>query len=198
MSVFIDIIGAAVIGVMVIMTILFTIFNVQRMNYNVNTMLTLNTTANTLTEVIDMSYLEPVARHLQPEQPAIILAQRDQFTFNRRHDNPPHNLQTYQLRMLRNADDNIFLSVMRTEGGIATEVFNSFPFFFESGDVFTFFDLNGNVTTDTDLIRGVRVDLVFVADSFGRDDSRISYPITFWRHFKNIYLRSFTEIVDSV
>lgn len=81
MIVLLDIIGAIIAGTMVIITIVNSIFNIQQMNYNIQTLLSLNTVGNEITEFIDLTYLESVGRNLKSTDQIISTAKENEFTF---------------------------------------------------------------------------------------------------------------------
>lgn len=194
MGIYLDVIGAMVAGTMVILTIVNSIFNIQQMNYNVQTMLALNSTANQMTEVIDMMYLEPVAKNLKKDEVAVNIAKSNEFEFISRLTYNDNTITTYKLEMLSDSKNNNYLSVKENNH----VVFNSSPFYFDSKDVFKYYDEDFNellnIVTEFDDIRAVRVDLVYVAEGWNnKNDLKIKYPVTFWRFLKNIYLKEFNE-----
>ena len=188
MSVFIDVLGSIFAGSLVVLTIISSILNIQQMNYNLQAFLALNLAANHFIEVVDMSYFEPVGLNIERTEPSVLEASRNRFVYqNRRSITTP--LVTHAIEMQTNADNRIFFRV--TENGIT--VFNSSPVFFESVDIFTYYDSNFNEIADPAArlndVYSVRVDLVFTEAAWSRDpNQRIRYPVTFWRFFKNIYL----------
>jgi len=203
MSVLIDVIGATIAGAALIVTILFTIFNVQRSNFNINALLTLNTVANTVSETIDLEYFEHVGRNIEEADQIFVQATNTTFVYRMRthvESNPASRLRTYRVQMLTNANNDIFLSVRRQEGtGAETEVFNSTPFFFNSTDVFVYLDEHGdpiaNPMASLPDIHGIQVNLVYVTNSHAGADQRILFPVSFWRFFINSYFADRDGIV---
>jgi len=193
MPAYMDVIGSVVAGTFIIITIIYSIFNIQRMNHNISTLLLLNNTANTMTDVIDLMYLEPVARNLGRDEEAIIRATSNEFRFRKRVVDEG-DLMEYHLQTVADASGNISFIVREVNAGVTgtgTEVFNSAPFFIQSGDVFSYFNRHGNPTDTLSAIHGIKVDFVYVKPGWNAESDEILYPITFWRYFKNIYLRTF-------
>lgn len=191
MIVFLDIIGAVIAGTMVIITIISSIFNVQQMNYNIQTLLALNTTANQISEFLDLSYLESVGRNLKNTEDVIKSVSGNRFVYFSRAEYSDINPVEYTAETKTDANGNVFISIStkNTPTSVSVEVFNSSPFFIEHTNIFTFFDIDGNITTNINDVRYCQVDLVFVERGWDKKDNLyIKYPITFWRFFKNIYL----------
>ena len=183
MNFLIDIIGAFVAGTIVIITILYSMFNVRQMNYNTEVFLNLNTTANNLVEVIDSAYLEPVGVNLTQGENAVFLATPNAFGYrNRATSTSP--LTEYRVEMRTQNNKN---TLVVTRNNVVE--YNSYPVFFENSNVFTYFDASTAPTTNAADVFGVRVDLNLVADSWSNSpDKTINYPISFWRYFRNVYI----------
>jgi len=194
MSFFIDIIAAIIAGGIIIFTIITSLFNVRQTSHNIEAFLTVNNNANHITKIIDNVYLEKVGLNLNYDEIATLTASRTEFQFTYKNFPNDINLQTYHLQMLTDENNNNFLVV--TLNGV--EEFNSHPFFFESRNIFSYFDENFNTinfvgsTIPNNLLEniyGTQVELVFISDAWSNDaNQQIRYPLTFWRYFKNVYL----------
>ncbi|MCL2063921.1 MAG: hypothetical protein FWG98_06075 [Candidatus Cloacimonetes bacterium] len=186
MNSLIDVIMAFVAGTIVVMTILYSIFQVRQMNYNIETFLTLNQTANNLIDVVDTAFLEPVGLHLRNDEQAVMVATQNEFVYRNRATSNAPVIDEYRIRMLTHNSRNT-LVITRNNA----EVYNSYPVFFESPSIFTYYDRTNSVTTNPNDVFSIRVDLNLITEAWSNlDDQRIEYPISFWRIFRNVYLSS--------
>jgi len=198
MGALLDVLGSVIAGGIVIITIIFSILNIQRTNYTVQTMLSLNTAANRITETIDLDFFEHVGRNVEELGDVfgpVVNARMFQYRMNTQYNAPLAQQFLYTVQTVQDGN-NIYLQVNQsfrsgTTWSAPAQRFSSAPFSFDSMDVFTYLDVNGNelVPPIADLtnIRGVRIDLVYVAPAYNAGEL-IQFPITFWRLFNNVYI----------
>jgi len=209
MTALLDVTLATITGIIVILTILFSILNVQQMSYNLQVMLGVYEHVAVITDISYglPAYLERAGRHLAdlnipPTPPSTVspglepmftMATNDRMTF-RYKDNfydDNINIRVVDIQYLTNAPGG------RIEVSINGALqLSTLPYLLEEPR-YTYYDRNNAVianpgTNQTLLnnIRSCRVDLIFRAPGWGRDDVlQIRYPITAWTYFKNTYLR---------
>ena len=190
MSAIIDIIGSRIAGTVILLVIISSIFAANNTNYNVKTLLRLNTTANQVAEVIDMAFLEPIGQNATASDNVIVSANNKEIIVkNVKPDG------TIVIKM-NTISGNHFLTIHRN----GVEEYNTTPFYFESPEIFTFLDKNNTAivpnSSNYEDIYGVRVDIVLIAPSMGKGDNHnVRYPLTFWRNFKGVYLKDGIEEV---
>jgi len=199
----IDIIGALIAGGLIIITIILTINNVRIMDYNIQTELNLHTAALKVPEVLEVGYLESLGRLTNRSDVPISIASPNQFQFFGITINAAGNLEQviYTLESALIPNTNFFhvrvITQTTTTPPITNQTYTTQPYQFENGNIFTYFDGNNNslgstvIGDDLDLIRSVQVDLMFIEPAAGRTDAFMRYPITFWRYFKNLYIRDY-------
>jgi hypothetical protein len=191
MSAIIDIIGATIAGGMVLITIITTIFNIQRNNFNTNVWLNMKSHAQTFINSFDQAYLENVGRHMLSSADAedlILTAETNMFSYNSANRPFDPTPSTFVIEVTGTPQKYV---IEVKENGV--KVYDSLPFYLANNDIFVYYDSMGNVVspgTHLDQISLCRVNLVFNADSWDADPSvMLNFPITFWRNFKNITIR---------
>ena len=187
MNSIIDVIGALIAGTVVIITIILTIINVQKIKYNTETMLNLYSSGDIYVSSIDQGFLEKVGLNLYNDEAPITIANQNIFEFRAKETRTATSMDTYRIFTTTTNNNR---SLIITENG--TEVFATTPVFIGTGDIFTYYD-GGNPplpTFDTALIHSVKVDLTFLAPAWNENilKPNLEYPITFWRYFKNVYI----------
>jgi len=205
MGALLDVLGSVIAGGIIIITIIFSILNIQRTNYTVQTMLSLNTAANRITETIDLDFFEHVGRNIEDLGDVfgpVVNGRMFQYRMNAQHNALPAQQFLYTVQTVHDGN-NIFLQVtqqFRSGTGWSAPVqrFSSAPFSFESMDVFTYLDVDGNELVppigDLTSIRGVRIALVYVAPALNAGEF-IQFPVTFWRLFNNVYITAGPPVV---
>jgi len=184
MSFIIDQIGATIAGAVVLLVIIKSVFTFNQMNHSVRTLLALNTSANHITEVVDMMFLEPIGQYSISEDEIILSASRSEIVVNNKETG---GIMTIKMN---NEEGNNFLTI--THNGL--EEYNTSPVFFESAEVFTFLDKHNRevepIAANLAEIYGIKVEMVLIAPGWKKDDPQpIRYPLTFWRSFKGLYLK---------
>jgi hypothetical protein len=205
MTFIIDLIGATIAGVLVVITIIKSIFNVQMVNFNIQMLLSLNTHSQQVSEVLSLNFLEAVGKYVPANVPTSVhLAEAGRFHYYAREsfldwDNE-HN-QVFTIEVAPDGTGGNVLIVRQGEGAYTAlnlpalpVVYDTLPIYLVSPEVFTYFD-EDNVLIPTPVpagrladVRSIRVDLVFTTPAWSHDDGFIEVPITFWRHFKNLYI----------
>ena len=187
-----DAIGAAVIGSLLLISMFNAIFNVQAIGQNIKMLVTLYDVSDKVTSVIE-SYLSKVGLDVDTTSAIIGAAAPDSFKFLGKMsldtllavdtflivdgDSIPD--KGYPLRLLRN--DSLKLG----------------PFYLSDTLKFTYYTGNDDslafpiAQVYRDSIRYVKVEMEFSFDRFSTDPEKrkIRHRITFWKYFKNLYLR---------
>jgi len=193
-----DVTLSVITGMIVILTIIFSILNVNQMNYNLETMLTLHKHGTITLYWLEM-YLETAGRNLSSTESVFNVATENSMRFNYKENFYDSDSQYYEINYVTTGVGRIEVS----KNGGAVE-YQTFPATLDMSPpptnalqpIFTYFDEEEHVipfpinTQDAlDSIRSVRVDLIFSAPGWGKDDDlTVYYPITFWKYFKNIYI----------
>jgi len=193
-----DVTLSVITGMIVILTIIFSIININQMSYNLETMLALHefctNTSDSGENVIEIleTYLEYAGRHMaDPDSQRVFhIAESNRLRFRAKEESFSPTPDMYEFRY-GTGNGLPRLEVLKN----GNEVFRTWPYALRE-PVFTYFNYDGNPinpTTDAQraAIRSVRVDLIFEAPGWGKqDDLVIGYPITFWQYFKNLYIRN--------
>ena len=207
MSTILDVIMAVIAGSIVIVTIMITIIKINQMNYNLQTMMNLQEDSNLVITAIDEAFLEPVGNHLHNFETAITHASAGQFSYNFRAvicgckiDEPnwmtdcTHPLQsaTITTEQVGTGFRLIANSTWDPKRPGMPMVFQTTVYPLTTGDIFTYYDVDENVTNNLSDIRSVKFNFEFRARGWydTEDEAEIRYPVAFWRYFKNIYIQN--------
>ena len=189
MNSIIDVIGALIASTVIIITILLTIINIQKIKYNSETLLGLYSAGDLIASAIDQEYLEKVGYNLYNDEVRITVATPTNFHFNYKSTRTATSMNNVRIfTSVVNGNTSLqAIDPIVPPGG-----FDSTPVFLESGNIFTYYD-GGNPpapTTVLDDIHSVKVELVFIAPAWNDNPTKpnLRYPITFWRYFKNVYI----------
>ena len=191
MSSIIDVIGALIASTVIIITIILTIINVQKIKYNTETMLNLYQSGDLIASGLDLEYLEKVGRNLYNDEVAVTRATANEFVFRTRENRADAGMKIVRIFTTAVAGTTNTFRLQVSVNGLPPE-FDSSPVFIQSGDIFTYFDGSDPpvITTAEADIHSVQVNLTFLAPAWNEDPSRpnLEYPLTFWRFFKNAYI----------
>jgi hypothetical protein len=191
MTALIDVIGATVAGAMVIMTILSTIFNVQRNNFNMNMILSMKTHSQKFISAFGQVYLENVGNHMESASftgDIIHCAEPNLFSYMAAKRPYDPNPSAYIIQVI-GSPSNYVIQVVE-DGRI---VYDSLPFFLKDNNIFTYKDGTGQTvapTTDPTELRKIescQVDISFTTFSHDTNpDAMLYYPTRFWHSFRNV------------
>ncbi|MCL1827350.1 MAG: hypothetical protein FWG20_04840 [Candidatus Cloacimonetes bacterium] len=191
MTAIIDVIGAMIAGALIMITIIYTIFNVQRNNFNMDMMFNMKTHAQHVVDVLDRAYLENVGAHMATAGPGmdiITAAGPDKFSYRSAKDPYVATVDLFEIRVVGSPNQ---YQIEVTENGAV--IFDSAPFFIANNDIFTYIDFEGNqldIAANPGAISSIgycQTNLIFTTFNHDTDvDSMLRYPITFWRGFKNL------------
>jgi len=187
MTFILDLILALITGIIVILTIIYSIINIQQMNYNTQMLLAMHDYAEDVIDILSSEFLEKVGRHFVGEN-VFTNATATSMTFRFKEnswDTETTYLMDYQNRLVS------IIENPATANTIRFSTINSYPL---ETPVITYYGSSSNViinpVANLDSIRGCRVDLIFNVPGWGRGgELTLRYPITFWKYFKNMYIR---------
>jgi hypothetical protein len=174
------------------------------MDYNIQAQLNLNTAASRVPEVLDMGFLESLGRLTDRSDNHILEAQPNLFRFyaikiEEGTPQPPPIQVIYRMQTTPIPGTDFFGIEIFEENTasppVSNLVYTANPYRFESANIFRYFSAGKTQITDPanfENIRYVEVNLVFVEPAAGRGNDLLRYPITFWRYFKNLYIRDFS------
>jgi len=199
-----DVTLSVITGTIVILTIVFSIININQMNYNLETMLTLHKHAANVIYWLDL-YLEPAGRYIAntatgtppTPQPTFLEATEHRLRFNSIENfyDTITQMREYDFIHVNTGGEPRIEVRIGPSGGPTTEVYRTYPATLQE-PVYTYFDSLLTVINPTNTpaqmarIRSVRVDLILSAPGWTNnpDHATIFYPITFWKYFKNVYI----------
>jgi len=198
MTAILDIILATIAGSIVILTILFSIFNVQQMSYNTQIILALSDHATKSAEVLASEYMERAGRHITAPTPVFTQASSVFMRFNTQDEfwTPVRDLRIQWASI--SAPD---VGTIDVHEDMVGRLYDTDPYFVRSPR-YRYFDetyqeLDVSIPANLALIRSCRATIVFCAPGWERgatlqdmDDPQIQIPITFWSFFKNAYISS--------
>jgi hypothetical protein len=191
MTAILDILAATIAGTMIILTIIVSIFNISQVNYNVSMFLAMNTHAQKVIEVLNDVYLENTGKYMETADGAAIgRSLPDALTIRSRLEHFSPTATEFRFDVVPAGGGGFVLEVTDETGMV---VYDTLPYHLTTQNVFTYFDENNVLIADPVAnsadIRVCRVDLEFFTPGLGNiEDLELTYPITFWRYFKNLYL----------
>ncbi|MEA2095922.1 MAG: hypothetical protein U9P73_04415 [Candidatus Cloacimonadota bacterium] len=198
MSSLLDVLGATVVGSMVLLMIFTSLFNMQVINYNTQLQIGLTKMSEDLitgrkTGNIDQpgieSILSKVGAGVSTSTDPIIEATSISFKFLGQI-NPTSSVSTFYFVQESGTSEGFPLYVYQND--MSNPIIG--PFWMADTLDITYIDMNDNVvnTPDSnhDLIRAIEVNLTFFYDTYQPDiDKRlVRHNIVFWKYFKNLYL----------
>jgi hypothetical protein len=189
MTAILDILAATIAGTMIILTIIASIFNISQVNYNVSMFLAMNTHAQTVVTVLNDVYLENTGKYMGNTE-SITRSLPDALTIRTKLEHFNTAISEFHFDLVPATGGGFVLQVS-DETGIV--LYDTLPYSLTNSDVFSYFDENNVLIADPVAnagdIRVCRIDLQFFTPGLGNiDDLEMTYPITFWRYFKNLYL----------
>jgi hypothetical protein len=178
-----DAIAALVIGGMILISIFNTMFNVNFLGHDLNTEFSLMKTAEQIVAGIDTLYLAKVGSGMGTST-GILEATSNKFKFE--HKVSPESTDEDEICIVQETKDTngYPLKVYRND------TLELGPFWLADSLKFTYYTKSGNVTTNLDSVRSVKVKMNFTYDylSSGQSGRKVRYDTTFWRYFENLYL----------
>ena len=198
MSSLLDVLGATVVGSMVLLMIFTSLFNMQVISYNTQLQIGLTKMSEDLITGrkignIDQpgieSILSKVGAGVSTSTDPIIEATSISFKFLGQI-NPTSSVSTFYFVQESGTSEGFPLYVYQND--MSNPIIG--PFWMADTLEITYIDMNNNVvnTPDSnhDLIRAVEVNLTFFYDTYQADiDKRlVRHNIVFWKYFKNLYL----------
>ncbi len=198
MSSLLDVLGATVVGSMVLLMIFTSLFNMQVISYNTQLQIGLTKMSEDLitgrkTGSIDQpgieSILSKVGAGVSTSTDPIIEATSTSFKFLGQ-TNPTSSVSTLYFVQESGTSEGFPLYVYQND--MSNPIIG--PFWMADTLEITYIDMNNNVvnTPDSnhDLIRAIKVSLTFFYDTYQPDiDKRlVRHNIVFWKYFKNLYL----------
>lgn len=198
MSSLLDVLGATVVGSMVLLMIFTSLFNMQVISYNTQLQIGLTKMSEDLitgrkTGNIDQpgieSILSKVGAGVSTSTDPIIEATSISFKFLGQI-NPTSSVSTFYFVQESGTSEGFPLYVYQND--MSNPIIG--PFWMADTLEITYIDMNNNVvnTPDSnhDLIRAIEVNLTFFYDTYQADiDKRlVRHNIVFWKYFKNLYL----------
>ena len=198
MSSLLDVLGATVVGSMVLLMIFTSLFNMQVISYNTQLQIGLTKMSEDLitgrkTGNIDQpgieSILSKVGAGVSTSTDPIIEATSISFKFLGQI-NPTSSVSTFYFVQESGTSEGFPLYVYQND--MSNPIIG--PFWMADTLEITYIDMNNNVlnTPDSnhDLIRAIEVNLTFFYDTYQPDiDKRlVRHNIVFWKYFKNLYL----------
>ncbi len=190
MGVIFDILGAVVIGTIVLMTIITSILNFQEFHYNIRTMITMAESGEKIVEMFDKHYLSNIERIDWISPSKIYLKGKLDLTevdsiiveIGKTKQDFGYPVSIKVVNMANNSVDT-----------------NLLPLLVSDTLAFTFYDINMNVVTSNDSlssIRNIRVNFNFIEKGWERKEGEkkvITHPVSFWKCFKTIYINSLSN-----
>ena len=198
MSSLLDVLGATVVGSMVLLMIFTSLFNMQVIGYNTQLQIGLTKMSEDLitgrkTGSIDQpgieSILSKVGAGVSTSTDPIIEATSISFKFLGQI-NPTSSVSTFYFVQESGTSEGFPLYVYQND--MSNPIIG--PFWMADTLEITYIDMNNNVvnTPDSnhDIIRAIEVNLTFFYDTYQSDiDKRlVRHNIVFWKYFKNLYL----------
>ena len=198
MSSLLDVLGATVVGSMVLLMIFTSLFNMQVISYNTQLQIGLTKMSEDLITGrkignIDQpgieSILSKVGAGVSTSTDPIIEATSISFKFLGQI-NPTSSVSTFYFVQESGTSEGFPLYVYQND--MSNPIIG--PFWMADTLEITYIDMNNNVvsTPDSnhDLIRAIEVNLTFFYDTYQPDiDKRlVRHNIVFWKYFKNLYL----------
>ena len=198
LSSLLDVLGATVVGSMVLLMIFTSLFNMQVISYNTQLQIGLTKMSEDLitgrkTGSIDQpgieSILSKVGAGVSTSTDPIIEATSTSFKFLGQ-TNPTSSVSTLYFVQESGTSEGFPLYVYQND--MSNPIIG--PFWMADTLEITYIDMNNNVvnTPDSnhDLIRAIKVSLTFFYDTYQPDiDKRlVRHNIVFWKYFKNLYL----------
>ena len=198
MSSLLDVLGATVVGSMVLLMIFTSLFNMQVISYNTQLQIGLTKMSEDLitgrkTGSIDQpgieSILSKVGAGVSTSTDPIIEATSLSFKFLGQI-NPTSSVSTFYFVQESGTSEGFPLYVYQND--MSNPIIG--PFWMADTLEITYIDMNNNVvnTPDSnhDIIRAIEVNLTFFYDTYQSDiDKRlVRHNIVFWKYFKNLYL----------
>lgn len=198
MSSLLDVLGATVVGSMVLLMIFTSLFNMQAISYNTQLQIGLTKMSEDLitgrkTGNIDQpgieSILSKVGAGVSTSTDPIIEATSISFKFLGQI-NPTSSVSTFYFVQESGTSEGFPLYVYQND--MSNPIIG--PFWMADTLEITYIDMNNNVVNTPDshhgLIRAIEVNLTFFYDTYQPDiDKRlVRHNIVFWKYFKNLYL----------
>jgi len=178
-----DAIGALVIGGMILISIFNTMFNVNFLGYDLNMEFQLMKTSEQIVAGIDTLYLAKVGSGMGTSTGIKVATP---INFKYQYKATPQATVADEINIVQEA---------KATNGYPLKVYRNGklelgPFWLADSLKFIYYSKSGNVTTNVDSVRSVRVRMNFTYDylSSGQGGRKIRYDTTFWRYFENLYL----------
>ena len=198
MSSLLDVLGATVVGSMVLLMIFTSLFNMQVISYNTQLQIGLTKMSEDLItgrKIGNIDYpgiesiLSKVGAGVSTSTDPIIEATSISFKFLGQI-NPTSSVSTFYFVQESGTSEGFPLYVYQND--MSNQIIG--PFWMADTLEITYIDMNNNIvnTPDSnhDLIRAIEVNLTFFYDTYQSDiDKRlVRHNIVFWKYFKNLYL----------
>ncbi|RLD65981.1 MAG: hypothetical protein DRI84_05775 [Bacteroidetes bacterium] len=193
-----DVLGATVVGSLVLLMIFTSLFNMQAISYNTQLQISLSKTSEDLitgrkignTDYLGLeNILSKVGAGVPESDHPIIEATPNSFKF-KGQSNLISSISTYYFVQEDQTDDGYPLYVYQND--MVNPI--SGPFWMSDPLEISYYDSNNNLIASPDanhdLIRSVEVSLTFFYNTHRPDiDKRLlRHRIVFWKYFKNLYL----------
>lgn len=190
MTSLLDALGAAAIGGLFIITMLTAMFNIQAEGFNATMAITTTRISEEYVNLVDSLYMAKVGLGAI-EGDEIITADENEFVFITQWNylaEPPRLISgvNFEISIVvgDETDDGYPLTVHQDN----EHLFG--PIYLSENDIFTYYDVDENETTTRAEIRSARVQMAFRTETyrFQSGPQSVSYRLTFWKYFKNLYL----------
>ena len=198
MASLLDVIGATIVGSMVLLLMFSALFNIQAINYNTNIQTNLSQMSEDLitgrtigsTNYLGLeTYLSKVGAGVAETTDPIIESTSNSFKFLGQI-NPTSSISTFYFVQETLTSDGFPLYVYQND--MSNPTFG--PFWLADSLEINYFDVNDNIIASPNsnhgLIRSVEINFTFFYNTYQPDvDKRlIRHTIVLWKYFKNLYL----------
>ena len=177
-----DVLGATVIGAILILSMINAQYNIQAMSLDIRMYVNLFDISDNTVSVLE-SYLSKVGFGV--DTTAIIAAAPDSFEFRAKFSLADSTFSTLSVVQGDSIADKGYPFQLKRNG--VTELG---PFYLSNSLRFTYYDADGNTTSVLANIRSVKSEMEFFYASLrgGINIRKYKHRITFWKYFKNLYL----------
>ena len=181
----IDVLGATIIGAILLLSMLSATYHVQAMSLNIRMYVNLFDISDNTISIVE-AYLSKVGFGLPAGTTAILAATPDSVLFRAKLSLLDSTYTTLSLVQGDSIADKGYPFQLKRNG-----VRELGPFYLSDKMILTYYDENVDATTDPPDIRSVKCEMEFFYKTSGKFDTKqYKNRITFWKYFKNLYLQN--------